>query len=89
MAKDQFCELEDIAEATGLGLEVLRDYLERGWFDREHEDGTGRFWRSDSVWRCGLIDHLRRHFGFTDHEVEGVLNYMDTVKIARMGGGRV
>lgn len=85
----RYCELEQIAEVTGLGLEVLQGYAERGWFDREHEDGTGRFWKGDSVYRCGLIDHLRKDFRFSDEEIGGALKYMDTVKIARMGGGRV
>lgn len=89
MAKDHFCDLEDIAEVTGLSVDELRGYAGRGWLDGGRDEGQERFWKNDSIWRCGLIDHLRKDFGFTDEEVEGALEYMDTVKIARMGGGRV
>jgi hypothetical protein len=89
MAGDpSFCDLNAVAEHCELAIETVQEYFNNGWFDISEED-LQLVAKGDSIYRCGLIDHLRRGWGYTDEEVTGVIFFMDEFKIARMGGGRV
>ncbi len=83
-----FVELSEVAEIVELSVETLKTYKKNGWFDCS-PDNPDLVAKGDSVYRCGLVSHLKNGWGYSDEEITGVIAFMDEFRIARMGGGRV